>query len=139
MADQQAYSEYFREVDERNRPHPDTMKGHIAFLQEENQHLSSQLAARDAELLRVRTIGHGAAHQLDNLAVELGFGAALPADEIASKIRTKLAASQAENARLRGALDRIGRQTSCMGGRLLQSVIDSVRDIARAALNGGET
>lgn len=28
----------------------------------------------EAELLRVRTAGHGAAHELDNIAVEAGIG-----------------------------------------------------------------
>lgn len=42
-----------------------------------------------AELLRVRTTAHGAAHALDNLAIEFGWGAGLPPTEIADRIRSE--------------------------------------------------
>lgn len=42
-----------------------------------------------AELLRVRTIAHGAAHALDNLAIEFGWGAGLSPMEIADRIRAE--------------------------------------------------
>lgn len=44
----------------------------------------------EEELLRVRTTAHGAAHQLDNIAVEQGWGAGLPPLEIANRIRARL-------------------------------------------------
>ena len=52
--------------------------------------------ARDleAELLRVRTVGHGAAHELDNIAVELGLGHSPQAGVVAAEVRRLKAAEQ---------------------------------------------
>lgn len=47
----------------------------------------SHIAALEAELLRVRTTGHGAAHELDNIAVECGLGHSPKPGEVAAHIR----------------------------------------------------
>lgn len=52
--------------------------------------VQAEREALEAELLRVRTTAHGAAHQLDNIAVEQGWGAGLPPLEIANRIRARL-------------------------------------------------
>jgi hypothetical protein len=46
-----------------------------------------KLAALEAELLRVRTTGHGAAHELDNIAVECGLGHSPKPGDVAAHVR----------------------------------------------------
>lgn len=63
--------------------------------------LNPQLAERDAELLRVRTAQHGAAHELDNIAVECGLGHSPKPGDVAAHVRTLTA--QLAEARERAA------------------------------------
>lgn len=58
--------------------------------------LAATVKELEAELLRVRTTGHAAAHHLDNMAIEQGFGAALPPMAIADAVRRKIAALESE-------------------------------------------
>lgn len=52
-----------------------------------NQDANARIAALEAELLRVRTTGHGAAHELDNIAVECGLGHSPKPGEVAAHVR----------------------------------------------------
>lgn len=45
------------------------------------------LRNRDAELLRVRTTGHAAAHELDNIAIECGLGHSPKPGVVANHVR----------------------------------------------------
>lgn len=53
-----------------------------------------RIAELEAELLRVRTTAHGAAHQLDNIAIEQGWGHSMPPHDIVWRIRERLKQSQ---------------------------------------------
>ncbi len=47
----------------------------------------ARIATLEAELLRVRTTGHGAAHELDNIAVECGLGHSPKPGDVAAHVR----------------------------------------------------
>lgn len=53
----------------------------------ERDEARARLRERDAELLRVRTLGHAAAHELDNIAVELGLGHSPRPGAVADAVR----------------------------------------------------
>ena len=52
--------------------------------------LARELASTREELHRVRTTGHGAAHELDNIAVELGLGHSPKPGAVAEKVRSMI-------------------------------------------------
>lgn len=70
--------------------------------------LKRRVAELEEELLRVRTTSHAAAHHLDNIAIEQGFGAGLQPMVIADAVRRKVAELESDNARLHQALDDYG-------------------------------
>lgn len=53
--------------------------------QDQEQH--TRIATLEAELLRVRTTGHAAAHEIDNIAVECGLGHSPKPGDVAAHIR----------------------------------------------------
>ena len=59
------------------------------FVNELNQLLRDKQTLND-ELLRVRTAGHGAAHELDNIAIECGLGHSPKAGVVAEHVRQLL-------------------------------------------------
>lgn len=58
----------------------------------------ARIRTLEAELLRVRTTGHAAAHELDNIAIELGLGHSPKPGIVAEEVR-KLAQAR-EDARV---------------------------------------
>lgn len=92
----------------------ETARGIIAGYRTDNTDLRAQLAAAlaraesaEAELLRVRTTGHGAAHELDNIAIECGLGHSPKPGVVAAHVRAmKDRAEKAEKERdeLRGVV-----------------------------------
>lgn len=69
--------------------------------------LREENATLNAELLRVRTTGHGAAHELDNIAVESGLGHSPKPGEVAEYVR-RLRAIEAA-AKAAGLIDEHGK------------------------------
>lgn len=103
-----------------------------------------QVRERDAELLRVRTTGHGAAHAIDNLAIELGMGANVEPIEIARRIRVVLAAAGNDLKDARAERDLMAEAMHEILSCPLPLVpehgnpIDKIRGIARDALSSLE-
>lgn len=64
------------------------MKSALRKLEKNRQEAQESIRIRDEELLRVKTTAHGAAHALDNLCIEFGFGPNVPPAEAADKIRS---------------------------------------------------
>ena len=60
----------------------------------------------EAELLRVRTTGHGAAHELDNIAIELGLGHSPQAGVVAAEVR-RMKGNEQRVAALTTAIDTV--------------------------------
>jgi len=79
-------------------PHTETVRvetAGVAYLAEPVEDANRKLAfatkliaTLEAELLRVRTTGHGAAHELDNIAVECGLGHSPKPGDVAAHVRT---------------------------------------------------
>ena len=60
----------------------------LAEVERERDEAMVTVTERDTELLRVRTTGHAAAHELDNIAVECGMGHSPASGDVAKQIRT---------------------------------------------------
>lgn len=109
--------------------------------QRTEQNLLAYISALEAELLRVRTTAHGAAHELDNIAVELGLGHSpkptVVAEEV-RKMRERIATLESTMGTLRQwtrDTDRAARLQ--IGGGMRIEAARQVREILKEAEAGG--
>lgn len=65
----------------------DTSEKSPILLTDEVERLKELVSSLNAELLRVKTTQHGAAHALDNIGIELGLGANAAVTDIQHKVR----------------------------------------------------
>lgn len=103
------YCEYERTIERIGR------EARAAFGDQSPGDVKAQLAAAiaradalEAELLRVRTTGHGAAHELDNIAIECGLGHSPKPGVVTANVRAmreREASAEELVSRLESALD----------------------------------
>jgi hypothetical protein len=82
----------------------------VRSLTADRDRLAGEVAKAEAELYRVRTECTAAAHQLDNLAIESGFGHSLQPEVIAEKLRDAIHETLTEKAQLKTEITSLTRE-----------------------------
>lgn len=87
FSDADAEIERLRKENDLLQQHAASTSARASDLLERATTAEQKITALESELLRVRTTGHGAAHELDNIAVECGLGHSPKPGTVAAHVR----------------------------------------------------